>query len=251
MVWVRQLAVGLVLMGCGGRASGSGQPNETGAQGGNPGTAGTGASNVSAAGGLGSASGGASGAGTVLLVDDEVASDGRPGVPSSAAFFWGSPRAGWRLGNWFLTSDGVYDVELSPFAPARDGSMQARRVSGSGFASGVVLWAELDHPLHRPVDLSAYSGITFWARLESKSGVLAVAAENEPGRAVMAEGRDTLPVVVSLDVGPDWQQFTLPFDELFQGEPQAASIDFFAGAGGEAFELWIDDLAFLCTGACL
>lgn len=246
---VRQwVAAGFVLMGCGGRAS-NGHPDDAGTpQAGDMGTAGTGTSNVSSA---GNASGGVSGASTVLLVDDEDANDGRPIGPSSAAFFWGSPVGGWHLGNWFLTSDGVHDVELSPFAPPRDGSAQARHVSGSGFASGVVLWAELDHPFHRPVDLSGYAGISFWARLESKSGVLSVAAENTAGSAVTANGRETLPVVVSLDVGPAWQQFTLPFDLLFQGEPLAASIDFFVGDGGEAFELWIDDFALLCSGACL
>lgn len=247
MSWVRFVVLGLGLVACGGRAS-SGKPNETGSpQGGSTGaTRGT----ESSVGGAGSSSNASGGASTVLLVDDEAATDGRPGVPSSAAFFWGSPSSGWRLGNWFLTSDGVHDVELSPFVPARAGSSQARNVSGSGFEAGVVLWAELDHPLHRSVDLNAYDGISFWARLESKSGVLAVAVEDALQGALTPNSKEMLPMVVSFDVGPEWQQFTLPFEVLFLGEPFASSVAFFVGDGGEAFDLWIDDFAFSCAGRC-
>jgi hypothetical protein len=55
---------------------------------------------------------------------------------------------------------------------------------------------------------------------------------------------------VELSVSSDWQQFVLPFSAFGSDGTGIASFDFVAGYGGEAFDLWIDDLAFLCKETC-
>lgn len=91
--------------------------------------------------------------------------------------------------------------------------------------------------------------MSFWARLESPSGKVVVALNDGSRGTGLAEGRSTLPAR-TLDVGPDWQELTLPF-ESFPIEGAApdrlslASIEFFVGDGGETFDFWVDDLALL------
>src|SRR5260370_4590983 len=88
-------------------------------------------------------------------------------LPGSASFFWR-----WGLGNWFVTkSDGVHrDASLDVVDGAR-----AYKASGDGQGVSVALWAQLNHPLGAPVDLSPYSGISFDARLTTMDVPLTVA----------------------------------------------------------------------------
>ena len=148
-----------------------------------------------------------------------------------------------------MTSDGVHDAGLSSIEPPRAGSTQARRASGEGFARGVVLWVELDHPQSRAVDLSAYSGIAFWARLKSATSSVVVSLNDGSHDSGALGGRSTLPSV-SLTAGDTWQQFTLPFDAFGLSDLKITTVEFFVGDKGEAFDLWVDDLALTCSGAC-
>ena len=186
-----------------------------------------------------------------MTIDNEHAGDGRPVPPPNApgAFFWGSDSAGWRIGNWFVTSDKVHDVGLSPIDPPRAGSTEARRASGQGYASGVVLWVQLNHPQGRAVDLSAYSGIAFWARLKSATSAVVVSLNDGSRASGALDGRSTLPSV-SLTAGDTWQQFTLPFDTFGLSDLKIATVEFFIGDKGETFDLWVDDFALTCSGAC-
>ena len=194
-----------------------------------------------------SAQGGAAG---YVTLDDEHAGDGRPvPPPNTAAFFWGSNSAGWRIGNWFVTSDKVRDALLQPIEPPRGDSTEARRASGQGFASGAVLWLQLDHLHSSPVDLSAYSGISFWARLEGTPSTVVVSLNDGSHPSGSLEGRATLPSV-PLTPGDTWQQFTLPFAAFGLSQVKLTSVEFFVGDKGEMFDLWIDDFALTCSDAC-
>jgi hypothetical protein len=248
-----QLAfIGLMLIGCGGRALGDGA-NEVGASG--AGTAGAiGGSPSDITGGTGGTTqaGGTTqgGAAGYLIIDNEPPDDGRPvAPPNSSAFFWGSNSAGWRIGNWLVTSDKVRDAHLLPIEPPRAGSTEARRANGQGFASGVVLWLQLDHPFGRAVDLSAYSGIEFWARLKSATSAVVVSLNDGSHAAGALDGRATLPSV-SLTADYTWQQFTLPFNAFGLSDPKIATVEFFVGDKGETFDLWVDDFALTCSDAC-
>ena len=249
--------MGLLLLGCGGRASvdgarevGSSGAGSSGAIGGSVDTVPGGTGGTTQAGGAtqagGTTQGGAAG---YVSVDNEHADDGRPVTPTSSAIFWGSNSAGWRIGNWFVTSDKVHDAGLWPIEPPRADSTEARRASGQGFASGVVLWLQLDHPSGRAVDLSAYSGIEFWARLNSATSSFVVSLNDGSHTSGALTGRSTLPSV-SLTADYTWQQFTLPFDAFGLSDPKITTVEFFAGDNGEMFDLWVDDFALSCAGAC-
>lgn len=186
------------------------------------------------------------------LGDGDHADDGRPALPTDATggFFWkGCAEAGWRIGNWFVTSDGQHDAFPRAIEPPRDTSTQARGATGADSAAGVVLWVQLDHPSNGAVSLAGCSAMSFWARLESASGRVVVALNDGSQTSGLAEARSTLPSK-TLDVGPDWQELVLPF-ESFPIEGMApdglsvASIEFFVGEGGEKFDFWVDELALL------
>jgi hypothetical protein len=122
----------------------------------------------------------------------------------------------------------------------------AYRVGGSGRASGVDLWVQLDHPGGRAMDLSAYAGITFWARLDGASDRLVVGMN--PGIQYFS-APSSVPSVV-LTVSPEWEQFELRFEDFDIDGQDVAIFDFVAGEGGGVFDLWIDDLAFICRNEC-
>jgi hypothetical protein len=154
-----------------------------------------------------------------------------------------------RISNWFVTSDKVHDAGRWTIDPPRAGSTEARRVSGQGFASGVVLWLQLDHPSGRAVDLSAYSGIEFWARLNSATSAFVVSLNDGSLPSGALADRSTLPSV-SMTAGDAWQQVTLPFDAFGLRDLKVTSVEFFVGDKGETFDLWVDDFALTCSGAC-
>jgi len=244
---VGALLVGLVLVSCGGRAerAGSGpgdsQPG-SGNAGGTPGAAGD-SKGAKAGGGAASSTGS-----TMDLLDGETPGAPQPPVSVPSAIFWGSDSSGWKIGNWFFTSDRIHDVGLDAIDPPRDGSTKGRHVSGAGFESGAVLWLQLDHPAGRNVDLSAYSGIGFWARLASPSSTFTVALND--GSRPEDSGVEGSAPKISLMGGPEWQHYLVPFGVFGVDHPSAMSIDFHVGDGGESFDLWIDDLALLCYDSC-
>jgi len=249
-------AVGaLWLLGCGGRAQGDGASKASaGGEAAVSGTSSTQPTSGGPQGGMNAAAGGAGvgasgGGSTINALDDENSAGDVPVAPYPAAVFWRSPGGSWHIGNWFLTSDRVYDVGLSPVEPPRNGSTQARHIEGEGFASGVVLWLQLDHPEGRRLGLKAYAGLTFWARQSGTDRTVDVLLND--GTKAPGDWTGSPPgPVVSVMVGPEWHEVTLFFDEFGQAEPAASSIDFHVGDGGESFDLWIDDLSFFCDGPC-
>jgi hypothetical protein len=168
----------------------------------------------------------------------------------SPSFFWGTPNGGYRIGNWFVVgADGVmHDAVIGAVDPPRGNSTQACHVTGAAFADAVDLYAQLDHPWSRPVDLTAYSGLAFWARLDPPSAKLVVAL-NVEGPALLSEGSVTGLVSGSFPATADWQRFELPFTDATRTS-SVVSIDFVVLGGGEALDLWIDELSLLCRGAC-
>jgi hypothetical protein len=276
----RILMLGLLFFACGGRA----QRADTGAgtAGGASGGAGLGGSDAGAgsqsagtdggsparagAGGGGSAAQGTSGQAAVAMAGNAAAGapadattsvgdfdhplPGLDNLPTySSSFFWGSPDTGVRLGNWFVTgADGdLHDAVIDAVDPPRGDSTLACRVNGAAFADAVDLYAQLDHPSSRPVDLSAYSGLSFWARLNPPTAKLVVAL-NVDGVALLSEASVTGLVSGSFLATADWQRFELPFGDAARTS-SVRSIDFVVLRGGEALDLWIDELS-LCRGAC-
>jgi hypothetical protein len=187
--------------------------------------------------------GGAPSASGSEVIDDTGDSSPDPAEP--AAFYW------WNgIGNWFVDGPPAekiqHDATTSEIVPPRGDSREAFRVQGDGEAQGLDLYAQLHHPDGSAVDLSAYAGIGFSARLYGASDRLVVALT--PGAPYFRASGDVPSVVLS--VSQDWQDFTLPFDAFGTDGRAVANIDFVAGAGGGEFDLWVDDLALLCRGEC-
>jgi len=251
--WV---ALAWLVVACGGRAydTKTRQSATAGAAAGGEAQGGVGVS-VSHAGASGGGAGAMSAAGsspTPILNDfDNEQSDepGRPEAPVPGAFFWGVGSS-YHIGYWFLHALTQSDAAPVPIEPPRDGSTEARRASGSGLDSGAVLWAQLDHPFGRAVDLSPFTGITFWARFEGTDPTLIVSLNDGANGGGQLEGRDALPSVV-VPLSEEWQQITLGFDDFEKADiSKVGSIEFFVGKGGGRFDVWIDDLTLMCPAPC-
>lgn len=260
------MVVVLLATGCGGASTRSrNDGNDQGAapSGGTTANVGTGVGGTDLGVGGRTAAGGSASGGTaqdprpIDLGDGDHVVDGAPVVPpdiASGGFFW-QPcgNGGWKLGNWFVTSDRPRDAFPRAITPPREGSTQAHGATGADFEAGVALWVQLDHPSGRPVQLSGCSAVSFWARLESPSGQVVVALNDGSRPSGELDGRSTLPSR-TLHVGPDWQELTLPFESFSPGlsadGPSLASIELFVGDGGETFDLWVDDLSLICAGGC-
>jgi hypothetical protein len=102
--------------------------------------------------------------------------------------------------------------------------------------------AILSFPRYEPVGPFDERGLVFYARLQGASDRLVVAMNN--GSAATQPSR-------AFSVSPEWERFELSFDELSPTwDGYASSIDFIVGEGGEPFDLWIDDVSFVCRGEC-
>jgi hypothetical protein len=183
------------------------------------------------------------------MIDDmEDHTDGRPTAPLPSTFFWGSPSPT-HIGNWFVSwSDGsTKDADIAVIDPPRPDSRKAREIKSAQAGRSADLWAQLDHPAGRPVDLSAYGGLTFWVRLGGGGGKLVVAIDNGSGAGSTAtsKARGGVPPLPAqtLAVTGEWQQFVLRFEDFGLQPTAVASIDFVVAGDTEAFDLWIDDLA--------
>lgn len=221
-----------------------------------PGSAGAGeTAGTPAASAAGSASGGATSVGgampsnnagtnTVQLIDDaDHGGGGDPAVlPSPSAFIWSG-----HLGNWFVTSsDGATsDAHVDAPDASADPTGKAWHVSGKQ-GEGVDLWAQLNHPVGGAVDLSAYSGISFKARLLGATESLRVAFSANGESFVSERVFPNQPFTATAD----WQTFTLPFADAGIDSPAISSIDFVVEPQRGPFELWIDDVALLCAATC-
>ena len=188
----------------------------------------------------------------VLIDDMEDHTNGLPTAPTEAAFVWQSAGAV-RIGNWFVSSreGSTRDANRSLIDPARGDSQQARQVHAGDTAKAINLWAQLDHPQGRAIDLSGYAGLVFWARLSGSSGILDVALDSLPGGGGVYFQSDFISLPTwELFVPDRWHEFTLLFDRLPTPPTAVVSIDFVASLATGPVDLWIDDVALLCRDAC-
>ena len=203
-----------------------------------------------------------------LTIDDMEERSDLPGLPPNSGGFWWPLGDGGGLGNWFLDaarSDGApgpRDVTPDAIIPPRGDSKAARHVQSLGTPGAMDLFAQLKHPSNGAVDLAPYLGITFWAKLVSPSGRLIVGLRDPHGPPLLTTEAMDAQFAREVSVTDQWARFVLLFDDFHQGvisgngadrpftANAVATIDFVVGRNGEAFDLWIDDLALLCRGVC-
>lgn len=140
------------------------------------------------------------------------------------------------VGHWWSPAS-KHDV-VEAVVPPREGSTSACHLAAVGEAP---LSAMLLFPNIPSVDLDEYRALVFHARLQNTSGRLVVGVTNDDGR-FRSPG---------FPVSTEWERVKLSFDELSPAwNGRAMSIDFIAGEEGEPFDLWIDDVWFVCRGQC-
>jgi hypothetical protein len=173
-----------------------------------------------------------------ITIDDMEERVGGPAVPTgSGAFFWSMG-----LGNWFY--DWRKDAVAEEIVPPRGDSKRARRLNAY---SGNAMECQLNHPSNLPVDLSGFTGITFWARLTGPGGKLVVTIQGK------AYSPDEGPFAAEVAVFDAWQTVDVPFADFHDAtsavRPNAKEISDinFTVTGAEAFDLWIDDVALVCS----
>lgn len=189
------------------------------------------------------------------------------------------PRGG-RMAGWFTYKDstaGVLnpDVGVIPVMESIPGgrcaiSTRAMRVTGSGFSEWGAGFGFSFKSVMRdgvwssdPYDISAYSGITFWARIGEMSidGVRLAVSDNW---SVPQGGQCDVSIPsgatacwdhfgTTVMLAQTWKRFTFRFGELTQrnfGIPRptldaaaAHSVEFQIPASSTAFDIWIDDIA--------
>ncbi|WP_437721117.1 hypothetical protein [Sorangium sp. So ce861] len=183
--------------------------------------------------------------------------------------------AGGRVGYWYTFNDetegatqnpppdptgtGETPFTMSALDPARGQSMYAARSWGEGFMDwGIGFGFDLksEDGEKTPYDASAYTGITFWAKLGPGSGTAASIKVSDPGTDPAGGTCTTCDAWNwSFPVTEEWQQFTIAFADLKQGgwgDPAGTdqidatklySIQFQINDAA-SFDIYIDDLAF-------
>jgi hypothetical protein len=174
---------------------------------------------------------------------------GGPGLEDPATDFGGAFL--WRqgLGNWFVSVPPSMTTEAQ--GEVVDGAKVWSGLSGEG--EWLDLWAQLNHPSGGAVDLGAYSGISFEARLQavrevastggSPKGDLTIAFDAQGDIAKAAPERPFL-------VDETWQSYRLEFSFDAADFSRIASIDFFAHCAAPPFELQLRNVALQCEDTC-
>jgi len=167
-----------------------------------------------------------------------------------------------RQGSWFTFDDetGEHSGALVE-SPGRDGTGSALHISGSGFTSwggGVGLYLNELDDTRSFYDASRYSGITFWAKVGEGSGsdffVMVPDRNTQPEGGVCSSCYDHFHAPLTLT--SEWQQYTLAWGRLQQqgfgdAETSVSPAQLYAiqfqWDEGQAFDLWLDDIAFTTT----
>lgn len=261
------LSLGLAVAGCVGTHPGGGvappPPNDAAV----PGDGGEDAAEAAAAPGDGGEDaadaadgevGGTTGVQLFQILDDMEG--GNPNLPTPvglASWYVNSPQSGG------LTA-GAEWAHVAP-DPPRDNSRIAQHVVVTD-PSGADLRVDFHSPAFPSTsypNLSAYAGVAFWSRGHSSSGALLVAIQDDTraaGSKAYAEARASAQPWFehATTLTEEWRRHILLFDDFRQpGQTDSRlrteavwSIHVLAALDGSGGDVWIDDLALLCRGAC-
>jgi hypothetical protein len=169
-----------------------------------------------------------------------------------------------RNGSWFVLNDmagvqtpAAHGEFCSLLTPARGASTRALHTTGSGFKTwGALVGADfvVNGTAAAAYDISAYQGVTFWAKLGKASATKGMRVSIRTYETVYActSCGDHFGSVATLS--DTFQSFQLPFSDMKQagwGKPQVATFDLarayaviFGWGVDEPFDAWIDDLSF-------
>jgi hypothetical protein len=171
-----------------------------------------------------------------------------------------------RGGNWFTFVDPAGSTITPrgwPFkmgAPGRNGSRGAPHISGRMASAGESIYAGMGLWLTDPTgpyDASMYSGVTFWAKGPGRVRFEIPDVHTGPEGGICKDCYNDFGIVLALE--PEWRKYTIRFEWMQQrsgwGEPypaiqtdQLLKLEWEFNGAGRDFDIWVDDIAFVCEG---
>jgi hypothetical protein len=165
------------------------------------------------------------------------------------------PALGGRVGNWYPFGDGSGIGSGDTAIINRGASKEGLHIKGKDFSVWGSGFGTDMQPAKAPYDASAYAGVTFWARAESTLtvGIIFPDADTDPGGKLCTSCDHHYNKGVQ--VTPSWQRFTINFADLVlepgtlpaptMFKPDGLISVQFRLAPGQAYEVYVDDLAFI------
>jgi endoglucanase len=141
-------------------------------------------------------------------------------------------------------------------APGRE-SKHAARMRGKMASAGWSVYASMGFSLGEagPYDASRYRGISFWAKGPARVRFKVPDAYTAPGGGKCKDCYNDFGIELALT--DKWERYTIPFEWLSQQpgwgdpRPEVAADQLYAlqwqfGTRGREFDVWVDDVAFIC-----
>jgi endoglucanase len=168
-----------------------------------------------------------------------------------------------RGGYWYTSIDAEGSTmqpsgQFKMDAPGRSGSKHAAHMHGQMAPAGYSVYASMGFSVadpKGPYDASRYAGISFWAKGPAHIRFKMPDAYTSPGGGWCKDCYNDFGIELALT--PEWEQYTIPFSWLSQqsgwGDPRAEiaadqiyEIQWQFGSRGRTFDVWVDDVAFIC-----
>jgi endoglucanase len=167
-----------------------------------------------------------------------------------------------RGGYWYTSVDNEGSTieptgNFTMGSPGRAGSLHAAHMHGTMAGSGYSVYASMGFAIaeNGPYDASQYSGISFWAKGPAHVRFKVPDAYTAPGGGNCKDCYNDFGIELALT--KDWERYTIPFEWLAQqpnwGDPRAEidksglfGVQWQFGTRGRTFDIWIDDVAFIC-----
>jgi hypothetical protein len=135
---------------------------------------------------------------------------------------------------------GKSTIAMAPVEHGANGTKGALRVSGELIAGAGFLWAgALFSPggaeglQPEPVNLSGKKAISFWAKGDGKSYVVAAMTEANAGG---------MPAMQFFTAGPEWKQYSFPLSAFGTDGSDLTTFLFARGQSAGKFEFEIDEV---------
>lgn len=172
-----------------------------------------------------------------------------------------------RGGYWFtfVDAEGSRITPVGwPFkmsSPGRNGSKGVVKMAGQMAPSGKSIYAGMGASLTEPpsfYDASKYSGVTFWAKGPGRVRFEMPDVHTAPAGGICKDCYNDFGIVLALE--PEWRKYTIRFEWMQQrsgwGDPfpaiqtdQVLAMEWEFNGMGRAFDVQIDDIAFVCEGS--
>lgn len=148
-------------------------------------------------------------------------------------------------GKWMAGSDstmgsGKSTSSIEIVQPGADGTKGALQVSGEVVGGGQFSWAGLlfmpgTVPM-QPANLSKKGTISFWAKGDGKTYVLAVLTEARSGSS------SEMPPMTTFAAGPEWKQYSFPFSKFDTDGSDLVALGFIQAQQPGKFQFQIDQV---------